>query len=94
MGLAWSFLRLYGFVANDPSRSRYQVWIYDAARDERYPVDGGIFDVPAGRDEVIVPVHPALPVSRAEAFAVTLERAGGAVVSAREKVVAYAQTGR
>jgi hypothetical protein len=87
------FLRLYGFVANDPQRAQYQLWIFDAARDDRYPVDGGVFDVPAGRDELIVPMHPALPVSRPVAFAVTVERPGGVVVSAREKVVAFAQAG-
>jgi hypothetical protein len=87
------YLRLRGFVANDPSRSRYQLWIFDAARDDRYPVDGGVFDVPAGRDEVVIPMHPALPVSRAVAFAITVERPGGAVVSAREKLVAFAGAG-
>ena len=84
------FLRLRAFVANDPSRARYQLWIFDGARDDRYPVDGGMFDVPAGRDEVIIPVKPALPVTRPTAFAVTVERPGGAVVSTREKLVAFA----
>jgi hypothetical protein len=87
------YLRLEGFVANDPSRARYQLWIFDAARDDRYPVDGGVFDVPVGGDEVVIPVHPTLPVSRAVAFAVTVEQPGGAVVSAREKVVAFARAG-
>ena len=87
------FLRLHGFVPNDPERGQYQLWIFDAARDDRYPVDGGVFDVPPGRDEIIVPMHPTLPVSRAVAFAVTVERPGGVVVSAREKIVAFAQAG-
>jgi hypothetical protein len=87
------FLRLHGFVSNDPQRARYQLWIFDAARDDRYPVDGGVFDVPAGREEVIVPMHPTLSVSRAVAFAITVEGPGGAVVSTREKVVAFAQAG-
>jgi len=34
------FLLLRGFVPNDPARSRYQLWIFDGARDDRYPVDG------------------------------------------------------
>jgi len=51
------FLRLKGYVANDPAGAQYQLWIFDAARDDRYPVDGGVFDVPAGRDEVLIPVH-------------------------------------
>lgn len=87
------FLRFHGFVPNDPRRAQYQLWIFDAARDERYPVDGGVFDVPPGRDAVIVPMHPTLPVSRAVAFAVTVERPGGVVVSSREKIVAFAHAG-
>jgi len=85
------FLRLRGFVANDPARARYQLWIFDAARDERYPVDGGLFDVPAGFDEVVIPAKASLPVVRPAAFAVTVEKPGGAVVSEREKVVAFAR---
>jgi anti-sigma-K factor RskA len=87
------FLRLHGFVPNDPERAQYQLWIFDAARDDRYPVDGGVFDVPPGRDELIVPMHPTLAVSRAVAFAITVEQPGGVVVSGREKVVAFAQAG-
>ena len=87
------FLRLQHFVANDPTRARYQLWIFDAARDDRYPVDGGVFDVPPGRDEVVIPVRASLPVLRPVAFAVTVEGAGGVVVSEREKVVAFAHAG-
>lgn len=87
------FLRLSGFVPNDPDSAQYQLWIFDAARDERYPVDGGVFDVPPGRDDVLIPVHPTLPVSRATAFAITVERPGGVVVSAREKIVGLAKPG-
>jgi len=87
------FLRLSGFVPNDPDRAQYQLWIFDAARDERYPVDGGVFDVPPGQDEVLIAVQPTVRVSRAVAFAVTVERPGGAVVSAREKIVALAKPG-
>ena len=86
-------LRLRGFVPNDPARAQYQLWIFDAARDDRYPVDGGVFDVPAGQDEVLVTVRPAVPVARVAAFAVTVERPGGVVVSDREKVVAFASAG-
>jgi hypothetical protein len=88
------YLLLRGFVANDPSRARYQVWIFDGGRDDRYPVHGGVFDVPAGRDEVVIPVKAALPIANPTAFAVTVERPDGAVVSLREKLVAYAHAGR
>jgi anti-sigma-K factor RskA len=87
------FLRLHGFVPNDPERAQYQLWIFDAARDDRYPVDGGVFDVPPDRNELIVPMHPTLPVSRAVAFAITVEPPGGVVVSNREKVVVFAKAG-
>jgi hypothetical protein len=88
------FLLLRGVAANDPKLVRYQLWIFDAARDERYPVNGGLFDVPAGREFVVVPVRPGVRVSHPAAFAVTVERPDGAVVSAREQVVAIAHTGR
>lgn len=87
------FLRLRSFVPNDPARARYQLWIFDAARDERHPVAGGVFDVPADLDEVVIPLHPTLPVSRAAAFAVTIEKPEGAVVPNRDKVVAFARAG-
>jgi hypothetical protein len=88
------YLLLRGFVANDPLRARYQLWIFDGARDERYPVDGGLFDVPPGHAEVVIPVQAALPVMKPVAFAVTVEEPGGAVVSLREKVVAFAGADR
>lgn len=84
------YLLLHGFVANDPSRARYQLWIFDGARDERYPVDGGLFDVPPGHGEVVIPVKASLPVTKPTGFAVTVEKPGGAVVSLREKLVAFA----
>jgi hypothetical protein len=87
------FLLLRGFVPNDPARARYQLWILDAGRDDRYPVDGGVFDIPADAAEVVVPFRPALPVLRPSAFVVTVEGPRGAVVSERDKIVAYAPAG-
>lgn len=85
------FIRFVGLAHNDPTMNQYQIWIFDAARDERYPVDGGVFDVPDNATEVLVPIHAAIPVRSATAFAVTMERPGGVVVSARDRVVALAQ---
>ena len=82
------FLHFVGLASNDPSVSEYQIWIFDGTRDQRYPVDGGVFDVPAGRDEVVIPIDAKLLVSKAAAFAVTVEKPGGAVVSSRQHVVA------
>src|ERR1700722_14496353 len=81
------FLHLVGLAPNDPALRQYQMWIFDAGRDKRYPVDGGVFDVPANATEVIIPIHAALMVRKPAAFAVTLEKPGGAVVSGREHVI-------
>ena len=69
----------------------HQQWIFDRGRDERYPVDGGVFDIPAGSDEVIVPIHSKLAVDDAYLFAVTVEGPGGVVVSSRERIAILAQ---
>jgi hypothetical protein len=81
------FLHFVGLAANDPALRQYQLWIFDGGRDQRYPVDGGVFDVPANATEVVIPIHAALPVLSAKAFAVTLEKPGGVVVSGRQHVV-------
>lgn len=79
-------MRFTGLRANDPREAQYQLWIFDAARDERYPVDGGVFDIgPDG--EVLVRIDARIPVQKATLFAVTLERPGGVVVSTRERLV-------
>jgi anti-sigma-K factor RskA len=85
------FVRFTGLAANDPRQSQYQLWIFDAKRDERYPIDGGVFDIPAGATEVVIPIKARLAVNDPAAFAVTIEQPGGVVVSAREHVVALAK---
>lgn len=85
------FLRLRGLPANDPSRTQYQLWVFDAQRDPKYPVDGGVFDVPAGAIETVVPIRVPLKVGQVALFAVTVERPGGVVVSGRERIVATAK---
>jgi hypothetical protein len=81
------FIHLTGLAANDPALRQYQLWIFDGGRDKRYPVDGGVFDVPMNAADIVVPIHAALPVLSAKAFAVTVEKPGGVVVSGREHVV-------
>lgn len=79
---AEGLLEIEGLAANDPTREQYQLWIFDSERDERYPVDGGVFDVrSAGR--TCIPVRARLPVTKPVGFAVTVEPPGGVVVSAR-----------
>lgn len=86
------YLRLVGIEPNDPQEFQYQLWIVDSTRDERYPVDGGVFDVPSDCGEVIVPIRAALPVGSAALFAVSVEKPGGVVVSDR-RFVAVAPVG-
>jgi len=87
------FLHFAGLAANDPAVHQYQIWIFDAGRDKRYPVDGGVFDVPANAAEVVIPIRATLMVRKPAAFAVTVEKPGGVVVSGREHVVALGAIG-
>ena len=81
-----------GLQPNDPTEFQYQLWIFDGSRDDRYPVDGGVFDVgPDG--ETVVPIRAKLNVDEPTLFAVTVEEPGGVVVSSRERIVLVAQVG-
>ena len=86
-------MRIVGLKANDRSRWQYQLWIFDKTRDQKYPVDGGVFDMPDGKSEVYVPIDARVPVGDAVMFAVTVEHAGGVVVSSRERIALLAQRG-
>jgi anti-sigma-K factor RskA len=87
------FLHFAGLAANDPAVQQYQIWIFDSGRDDRYPVDGGVFDVPANVGDIVIPIRAALMVRKPAAFAVTIEKPGGVVVSGRERVIALGATG-
>jgi len=80
------FLRFRGLPANDKSKETYQLWIFDETQSEKTPIAGGIFDVDQN-GEVVIPIDPSLRVSNPKAFAVTIEKPGGVMVSGREKVV-------
>lgn len=83
------YMRIRGLAKNDAARVQYQLWIFDMDRDDRYPVDGGVFDV-AGED-VVVPIDAKVHVGRATLFAITVEKPGGVVVSKRERIVLAAK---
>ncbi len=87
------YLRLSGLAPNGKTGRQYQLWIFDAARDDRFPVDGGVFDVPPDSPMITVPIRPTLMVSQPVAFAVTFEPAGGVVVSDRRHLMALARAG-
>ena len=84
------YMRFRGLPVNDPSVEQYQLWVFDAERDDRYPVDGGVFDI--GKEgESVVPIDLKLPVFEAAMFAITIEEPGGVVVSDRSRLPLLAQ---
>jgi hypothetical protein len=95
--VVWSNERQEGYMTfrsvakNDPTKSQYQLWIFDGERDERYPVDGGVFDVDPSSGEVVVPISAKVKVAKPTLFAVTVEAPGGVVVSKRERIVVAAK---
>jgi hypothetical protein len=86
------YMRFVGLAPNDPKITQYQLWIFDKNRDEKFPVDGGVFDVTA-TGEVIVKIESKLFVTEPVLWAVTVEKPGGVVVSARERIVVVAKPG-
>jgi len=86
------YMRFVGLRRNEPNAEQYQLWIFDATRDARYPVDGGVFDVTGRKDGDVIPIKAKLPIGVPLMFAVTIERRGGVVVSDRERIAAIANT--
>jgi hypothetical protein len=84
------FMRFHGLAANDPKQRQYQLWIFDKAQDQRYPIDGGVFDIDSTTGDVIVQIQPKIRVIDPTLFAVTIENPGGVVVSKREHIVVTA----
>lgn len=97
----WSDRKQEGYMvftdlsANDPTVEQYQLWIFDTDPGQKFPVDGGVFDIdPSQRrtgGEIVVPIRANIPVKKAVQFAVTVERPGGVVVSKRENLPLLAQ---
>ena len=74
------YMLLTGMPVNDPAVSQYQLWVVDPDRDSN-PVDGGVFDIPAGQQTVVIPINAKLAVDDPVVFAITREQPGGVVVS-------------
>ncbi len=84
------FLSFEGLPVNDPEQQQYQLWIIDPQRDDQ-PIDGGVFDITQAEGRVIVPITPKLQVIAPSAFAVTVEKPGGVVVSDQKQLPLLAQ---
>lgn len=78
------YMRFDGLPINDASVEQYQLWIIDPERDDE-PIDGGVFDINQS-GEVVVPINAKLPVVSPAAFAITIEKPGGVVVSTQERL--------
>jgi hypothetical protein len=87
-GSQTGFMRFIGLRRNEPNAEQYQLWIFDARRDERYPVDGGVFNITGARQGDVIPIKAALRIEVPLTFAVTIEKPGGVVVSDRARVAA------
>ncbi|TWU33903.1 anti-sigma factor domain-containing protein [Novipirellula artificiosorum] len=78
------FMRFVQMPVNQPTKEQYQLWIIDPARDDE-PIDGGVFDI-SQAGEVIIPIDAKLSVLEPAAFAITIEKPGGVVVSTQERL--------
>jgi len=78
------YLHFHGLPKNDAAREQYQLWIIDPARDDE-PIDGGVFDISSTGD-VVIPISAKLKVLDPTAFAITIEKPGGVVVSTQERL--------
>lgn len=87
------FMKFSGLAANDPKVEQYQLWIFDDTTDTATPVDGGVFDIPEGQAEIVIPIDAKINVKEAFQFAITVERPGGVVVSKRERIPLLANDG-
>jgi len=82
------YMTIAGLPPLDPDEQQYQLWIFRRAPgEEAHPVDGGVFDVPAGGGPVVIPIDARVPLrGDPAAFAITVEPAGGVVVSDRQRL--------
>ena len=86
------YMRIHGLRRNDPNVEQYQLWIFDARRDQRFPVDGGVFNARNASSDDVIRFAARLNVEVPLMFVVTVERRGGVVVSDRSRVAAVAHT--
>jgi hypothetical protein len=78
------YMRFQDLAPNDPTIEQYQLWIIDPSRDSK-PVDGGVFDI-TSRGEQIVKIGSRLKIAKPQAFAITIEKPGGVVVSDQSRL--------
>ncbi len=80
------YMRFRGLPKNDPDKETYQLWIFDETQSEKTPIDGGTFNIGAD-GEAVIAIDAKLKARNPKAFAVTIEKPGGVVVSDRKQIV-------
>lgn len=86
------YARVSGLPVNDTQTTQYQLWVFDPTRpNPDQPVHAGVFDVPAGAGEVIVPISPSLRTKSVAVFAVSREKPGGSVLPTADQVLLVAK---
>lgn len=88
------YMRINGLAVNNPEEYQYQLWIFDKDGDEKFPVDGGVFDMPVGGGDVVIPIDAKIGVKEPTLYAITIEKPGGVVVSGRDRIVLLAKPGQ
>lgn len=83
------YMTFRGLPVNDANKEAYQLWIFEDGKLEPHPKDGGVFNV-SSDGEVVVAIKAKLKTNAPKAFAVTIEKPGGVVVSDRTKIAALA----
>jgi len=83
------YMTFRGLPVNDANKEAYQLWIFEDPKLEAHPKDGGVFNV-TSEGEVIIPITAKLRAVDPKAFAVTVEKPGGVVVSDRSKIALLA----
>lgn len=78
------YMRFTGMPVNTPTLEQYQLWIIDPGRDDE-PIDGGVFNI-SESGEIVIPIHAKLKVVSPQAFAITVEKSGGVVVSTQARL--------
>ena len=81
------YMTFRGLPVNDPNLQAYQLWMFEDAKLEEFPKDGGVFNV-TSEGEVIIPIDAKLRTTSPKAFAITIEKPGGVVRSDRSKIAA------
>lgn len=79
------YMTFRGLPVNDPNLQAYQLWMFEDAKLEELPKDGGVFNV-TSEGEIIIPIDAKLRTISPKAFAITIEKPGGVVRSDRGKI--------